>query len=172
MRTWHWAGRAAADRLGALNQNNPVMKHTIVLLPSVALAVTATLLLAASHEAAPAAVRSDARDQIERGRHLVQDVALCADCHAPRLPTGEFDRARWLQGAPIGFKPTMEMPWTLAAPPLAGLANYTDEQVRRVLTTGVRPDGSAPLPPMPAFHLQAEEADAVIAYLRSLPSAK
>ena len=144
------------------------MKHALVLLLVSVLASAGTLVLASAVKPAP---RPQAQDRIERGRHLVQDVALCADCHTSRLPTGQFDQARWLQGAPIGFKPTVEMPWSLAAPPLAGLAHYSDEHVRQVLTTGMRPDGSAPLPPMPAFHLSADEADAIIAYLRTVPAA-
>ena len=58
-------------------------------------------------------------ERIARGRHLVDNVALCADCHTPRLPGGQFDRARWLEGSPLGFKPLFEMPWSPVAPPIA-----------------------------------------------------
>lgn len=105
------------------------------------------------------------------GRHLVRDVALCADCHSPRLPTGAFDESRWLLGAAIPFRPTIDMPWAFAAPPIAGLAGFTDDHVVALLKTGARPDGTRPLPPMPAFHLTEEEARAVVAYLRALPAA-
>lgn len=109
---------------------------------------------------------------LEQGRHLVEDVGLCADCHSPRLPTGEFDRGRWLQGAPLGFKPLFEMPWSPVAPPLAGLAGYTDEQAIKFLTTGERPSGVPVLPPMPAYRFTKNEATAVLAYLRSLKAAE
>jgi mono/diheme cytochrome c family protein len=107
--------------------------------------------------------------RIERGRALVENVAMCADCHTPRLPTGAFDRARWLQGGPVGFKPLMEMPWAAVAPGIAGLPGYTEEQGVAFLMTGKRPDGRECLPPMPAYRLSGDEARAVVAYLRSLP---
>lgn len=118
---------------------------------------------------APAA---EASALIEKGRHLVDDVGLCADCHTPRLPTGEFDRSRWLHGAPLGFKPLFEMPWMPIAPPLAGLPGYTDEQAIKFLVTGERPSGVPVLPPMPAYRFSKDEAAAVLAYLRSLKPAE
>lgn len=111
-------------------------------------------------------------DLVARSRHLVEDVALCADCHAPRLPTGEFDRAHWLMGGLIEFKPTIEMPWALAAPPIAGLPGYTDEQAITLLTTGMRPGGQPPVPPMPGFKFTRDEALAVVAYLRAAAPAR
>ncbi len=107
---------------------------------------------------------------IERGRHLVQDVVGCGDCHTPRLPDGQLDPAKVMQGAVLGFKPLVEMPWNPAAPSVAGLVGRDDPTVLHVLTKGVRPDGSMPLPPMPGFRMSDDEAKAVIAYLRSLPS--
>jgi mono/diheme cytochrome c family protein len=132
-----------------------------------ALALGAASLLRLSVHAAPAPADEGAR--VALGRHLVRDVALCGDCHSPRLPTGAFDENRWLLGAPIPFQPTIDMPWAFAAPPIAGLQGFTDDQLVALLKTGARPDGSRPLPPMPAFKLTEEEARAVVAYLRALP---
>ncbi len=126
------------------------------------------LLFAAA--AAAAAAGPDTR--IERGRHLVEDVGLCADCHSPRQADGTFDRRLWLQGAPLGFAPTAPMPWAPHAPAIAGLPALTDAQAIRLLTTGERLDGTRPLPPMPSYRLNADEAEAVVAYLRSLSSAR
>jgi mono/diheme cytochrome c family protein len=56
------------------------------------------------------------------------------------------------------------------APALAGgPANYTEEQFVSFLQDGVRPDGSQPRPPMPAYRLNEEDARAVVAYINSLP---
>lgn len=109
---------------------------------------------------------------LEKGRHLVENVSMCADCHSPRLPTGEFDRGRWLQGSPLGFKPLFEMPWMPIAPSLAGLPGYTDEQAIKFFMTGERPGGAPVLPPMPAYRFNKDEAQAVLAYLRSLKPAE
>jgi mono/diheme cytochrome c family protein len=128
-------------------------------------ACSLALIVASSASAA----RPDART--EAGRHLVEDVGLCADCHAPRQADGRFDRSRWLQGSTLGFAPTAAMPWAPYAPGIAGLPTLTDAQAIRLLTTGERPDGIRPLPPMPAYRLSATEAEAVVAYLRSLSPA-
>jgi mono/diheme cytochrome c family protein len=117
---------------------------------------------AAQPEAKPA--------EIERGRYLVEGVGMCIDCHSPRLQTGEYDRSRWLMGAPLPFAPTVPMPaWAPAAPSIAGLENYTDEEAVTLLMTGVTPLESHLRPPMPEYRMSAEDAKAVVAYLRSLP---
>ena len=68
----------------------------------------------------------------------------------------------------MGFKPLMEMPWAAAAPGIAGLPGYTDEQAVAFLMTGVRPNGTKCLPPMPEYRMSHAEAGDVAAYLRSL----
>jgi hypothetical protein len=55
-----------------------------------------------------------------------------------------------------------------AAPPIAGLPSMTEAQGVVFLTTGKRPDGSSPRPPMPEFRLNTADASAVVAYLKSL----
>jgi hypothetical protein len=107
--------------------------------------------------------------RVEGGRNLVEKIAQCADCHTPRLATGELDRSRWLQGAPLGFKPLMEMPWAAVAPGIAGMPGYTEEQAIAFFMTGVRPGGAKCLPPMPEYRLGRDDAADIVAYLRSLP---
>jgi cytochrome c553 len=116
--------------------------------------------------------RTDPAQSVERGRVLVENVAMCADCHSPRLQTGEFDRSRWLQGGPLGFKPLMEMPWAPFAPSIAGLPGLTEEQGEVFFTTGRRPSGVPCLPPMPAYRFSKEDATDLVAYLKSLPAAQ
>ncbi|MBE2216188.1 MAG: c-type cytochrome [Opitutaceae bacterium] len=142
------------------------MKNTLLVVPIVA---GAAGLICIAVQTRPALARTQSPEELlAQGRHLVTNVALCGDCHSPRLGTGGFDRARWLGGAPIGFNPVVPMPWAPVAPPLAGLPGRSDAEVVALLTTGARRDGTAPLPPMPAFHLSEQEAAAVVAYLRSL----
>lgn len=107
-------------------------------------------------------------DLIGRGRYLVESVGLCADCHSPRNERGEFVREHWLQGAPLPFQPLVPMPWAPAAPAIAGLHQMSEAQAVSFFTTGVRPDGSQPRPPMPAFRFAEPDARAVVAYLKSL----
>jgi mono/diheme cytochrome c family protein len=124
---------------------------------------------AAPADAAPALTEMQAANPlIVRGRYLVEQVGLCADCHSPRTPTGHFIREQWMLGAALPFQPMVPMPWAPAAPPLAGLPAMNDQQAIEFLRTGKRPDGSMSRPPMPPFRFDTEDASAVVAYLRSL----
>jgi mono/diheme cytochrome c family protein len=106
---------------------------------------------------------------ISRGRYIVEHVGLCGDCHTPRDQTGMPVAERKLTGAPIGFRPLHPMPFAEHAPPLAGIpAHFTPTQLATFLQTGRRPDGSAPLPPMPPYRLSKDDAWAVVDYLKSL----
>ena len=107
---------------------------------------------------------------VARGKYLVTQIGLCQDCHTPRDQKGEYIQSKWLEGAPIGFSPSVEMPWAGTAPPLAGLEGWTDPQIMKFLTTGIDRDGKNPRPPMPAYRFNNADAKAVVAYLRSLKS--
>jgi hypothetical protein len=114
---------------------------------------------------APAA--ADAR--IERGRYLVERVALCADCHTERDWKGRQDREHWLQGARLDFKPAKIMPWAAVAPPIAGLPTFaTDEQAVKYFEAGLNRNGKQSSSPMPQYRLAHDDALAVVAYLRTL----
>ena len=110
------------------------------------------------------------KEESERGRYLVEEVAKCPECHTPRKPNGELDGEAWLQGAPIWIRPVANIqPWADNAPALAGLGGFTDAQVERVLEKGMGPNGEALRAPMHIYHMQRQDARAIIAYLKSLP---
>lgn len=113
-----------------------------------------------------------AQDQVQHGRYLVESVAMCIDCHSPRTETGEFDRQRWLQGSALDFAPVHPIPgWSNFAPGIAGLPDWSEEEMIHLLQTGTRTDGYRPGPPMPPYQMNREDAAAVAAYLQSLPAA-
>lgn len=142
------------------------MKHLILAAACAALAACSPGATAKSEPATapdPAAV-------VARGKYIVDNVALCGDCHTQRLPTGLLDDAHYLQGATLVFKPSNPQPWAPTTPALAGLPKgYDEAQLAQLLQTSVKPDGSHPLPPMPDFKLTPEDAAAAAAYLKSLP---
>ncbi len=108
--------------------------------------------------------------QVEHGRYLVHQVAMCIDCHSPRDEKGQFIEGRHLAGSQLDITPTVPMPWALVAPNLAGLPpHYTRETMTQFLMTGERPGGlPPPFPPMPEFRMHPRDAAAVASYLESL----
>ena len=67
--------------------------------------------------------------KVARGKYLVDQVGLCDDCHTPRDERGAPIAAKYLQGAPIGFKPVIAVPvWADKAPAIAGLPGGTMRQ--------------------------------------------
>ena len=106
---------------------------------------------------------------VARGKYLVEDVAVCGRCHTPSLAPGQPDPDRWLMGGAVIIQPTLPTPdWALIAPRLAGAPPGTDAQFITLLTTGISRTGRPPRPPMPQFRLTRDDAEAVLAYLKSL----
>ena len=119
--------------------------------------------------AGPVRAEPPADAQIQRGKYLVERVAMCADCHSARDWKGRQDREHWLQGAKLDFKPARLMPWAAVAPAIAGLPAFaTDEQAVKYFETGLNRDGKNSSPPMPQSRFDHDDAVAVVAYLRSL----
>jgi len=107
--------------------------------------------------------------EIEHGRYLVHNVALCVACHSPRDENGRLIETRLLSGARIPVaSPFAEQPWVYQAPNIRGMTGYTEEEGVRLLTEGITRDGLAPRPPMQQFHMNRDDARAVVAYLKSL----
>ena len=108
----------------------------------------------------------------QRGKYLVEEVAVCSNCHTPRLGNGELDRSRWLQGGSLFFQPPQPIPdWPIVAPRIGGAPPATDEQMVTLLTTGIWTTGQPLRQPMPRFHMSKEDAEAVIAYLKTVKPA-
>ena len=139
--------------------------------------VCPTLFLASTFGVAYALQASSRRAadkaEIERGRYLVEEVAKCAECHTPRDASGQLKREAWLQGAPLWITPVRSIPnWADRAPALAGLPSLTDEEAERVLEKGMGPEGETLRPPMHIYHMNHNDAQAIVAYLKSLPEAE
>lgn len=109
--------------------------------------------------------------RVARGEYIVEGVAVCWRCHTTRDASGGPDRTRWLMGAPVLFEPTTATAsWAQVAPRLAGMPPGTDEQFITLMMTGVSRTGRPPNPPMPSFGMTRDDAESVLAYLKSLRS--
>ncbi len=101
----------------------------------------------------------------ERGKYIVESVAMCERCHTPRNEAGQIDSSRRLAGAPI----LQAVPgWAIYAPRLAGTPPGTDEELIRLWTTGIWKTGAPLRQPMPGFRMTKQDAEAVLAYLKTL----
>ncbi|HLH76715.1 MAG TPA: c-type cytochrome [Candidatus Binataceae bacterium] len=119
--------------------------------------------------ASPLWAQSARSQQIAHGRYLVENVAMCGECHSPKV-NHRLDHAHWLQGAKLDFH-SGNVPGVAGyAPAIAGLpAGWNTEQTALFLETGKTPSGVPPRAPMPPYRMQPRDAQAVAAYLASLP---
>ena len=104
-----------------------------------------------------------------RGKYIVEDVAYCTNCHTPRLANGQLDRTKWLEGGPLFWQPAEHLPdYPQLAPRIAGTPPANDDEMITLLTTGVWKDGTKLRAPMPQFRLTKEDAQAVVAFLKTV----
>lgn len=112
--------------------------------------------------------------RLERGKYLVEEVSRCQECHTPTLPDGSFDKANWMKGATlIGVPAKPPEDWHQKAPDITSTSklwtNWKYEGFVAFLSTAKNPRGHKAGPPMPAYTLKAEDAEAMATYLKSLP---
>jgi mono/diheme cytochrome c family protein len=107
---------------------------------------------------------------VARGKYLVDGVARCGQCHTPHDDSGGQDRARTLQGAPVPFLPARpNANWPINAPRIGGTPlPASDADMVKLLTTGIWTTGNPLRAPMPEFHMNRSDAEAVVAYLKSV----
>ena len=118
--------------------------------------------------------RRNASDPVQYGEYLVSSYG-CVHCHSPIDENGEHISGmkfaggqKWELGAYGTF-----VSYNLTSDSATGLGRWTDDQIKAVLTKGVRRDGSRMLPfPMPwttLATLSSSDLDAMVAYLRTIP---
>ena len=113
-------------------------------------------------------------DPVKRGAHLVETLG-CVLCHSPvdenkrMLPGMKLAGGMLIRVNPFGDFPS----GNLTSDKATGLGNWTNEEIKRVITKGILRDGSRLLPyPMDygSFStLTPADLDAVVAYLRTVP---
>jgi mono/diheme cytochrome c family protein len=110
---------------------------------------------------------------VERGRYLVDTVMTCHNCHTPKGPTGDIaDKAL------SGFLTFDEPPFKVTASNITpdrdtGIGAWSDADLKKFMTTGLRPNGIPVAPIMPTGYyriLVPNDLDAIVAYLRTVGS--
>jgi mono/diheme cytochrome c family protein len=112
-------------------------------------------------------------DKVKKGFYLVT-VAHCMECHTPMGPRGREFATKLGTG---GFE--FPGPWgvsvsrNITQSKEKGIGGWTDAEIKRAITQGISKDGSKLKPPM-GFHyystMTAEDLDAVVAYLHTVPA--
>jgi mono/diheme cytochrome c family protein len=105
-----------------------------------------------------------------RGRYLVEHVAMCVECHSGRDEHGRIIPAELYKGGALPPGPQWAVDWPVRAPRNSGLAGYSDEDGRRLLMQGaISRSGQQLRAPMPRFRMTLQDANDVIAFMRSVP---
>ncbi len=115
-------------------------------------------------------------DPVAYGAYLAGPVGHCIECHTPmsghardfaqRLNAGGFEiPGPWGIAVAANITPDIE----------TGIGAWSDSEIKRAITGGVRPDGGLLGPPM-GFHyyrnIRVADLDAIVAYLRSVKPVK
>jgi hypothetical protein len=140
-----------------------------------ALAVLFTLVLSGCKEKSPQFPVERTRTRLERGKYLVNAVAICFQCHSEIDWTGS--RAGLPVKGALGAGRSERMPFLVAIPNLTpdretGAGSWSDEQLYRAMTQGIGHDGRTLFPEMPYAQLRKlseEDLGSIIVYLRSIP---
>lgn len=147
----------------SLNRTGTVRRLRAALVADCILGLTLTCILATG---------TAAETPIERGSYLVNAVMACDGCHTPRGASG-LDMERRFSGGSIVWETPAYTVWGSNITPDrdTGIGSWSKDDIKRLLTTGVRPDGVTVAPQMPyGFYriLTPGDLDAIAAYLKSI----
>jgi mono/diheme cytochrome c family protein len=112
-------------------------------------------------------------DQIRQGEYIAH-VAGCVSCHSRQTETGEFiEETMFAGGNPFDLGPLgIVFSKNLTSDPETGLGDWTAEEIKTAISTGVSRDGLHLFPVMPyTFYNNMAESDldALVTFLQTLP---
>jgi len=109
-------------------------------------------------------------NKLAYGTYLAGPLGHCIECHSTPGPNGAPDFANKTGGGGMHFKG----PWGISYAPNitpSGIGKYTDDDIKKAITSCTRPAGSRLMPPMayPYYrNIAPADLDAIVVYLRSL----
>jgi len=111
--------------------------------------------------------------KIARGRYLAEEIARCQDCHTPKMDNGSFIKSQWMKGTKLNVAPAAPVVgWHAVTPDItpngALWKRWGDAGMVAFLETGKTPRGGNAGPPMPTYTLKHEDAEDIVAFLKSL----
>jgi len=112
-----------------------------------------------------------AQTPVERGSYLVNAVMACDGCHTPRGPSGFNMERRFSGGSQIWDEAAYTVRGSNITPDRdTGIGTWRADDIKRLLTEGVRPNGVPVAPQMPyGFYkiLTPTDREAIAAYLQT-----
>jgi len=116
------------------------------------------------------------QDKVAYGRYVVTALAHCFECHTGPDDHGAPDVQHKLGAG--GFMIMLAPNAAVATPNITqdtetGIGAWSDADIKKAITDGIRPDGRHLAPPMPYSYFKkmtAEDLDAVVAFLRTVPA--
>jgi mono/diheme cytochrome c family protein len=109
------------------------------------------------------------------GKYLVENISTCGDCHTPHGPSGPMPEMLMAGNVlPRGSKGAEIVP-NITPDRETGIERWSRNEIARYLRTGSRPDGGLAQSLMAGLifssfsHLTKEEAQAIAAYLKTIP---
>ncbi|MGD2130691.1 MAG: cytochrome c [Lysobacterales bacterium] len=113
----------------------------------------------------------DHNDKVAYGAYLAGPLGHCIECHSTPDKNGVPDVVNHLGAGGMEFPG----PWGVSVSrniTPTGLAHRSDAEIKKIITTGVRDDGTRLLPPMGVHyyaHLTDTDLTDIVDYLRTLP---
>ena len=117
----------------------------------------------------------DLNDKLKRGFYLVT-IAHCMECHTPFGPPGtgvDFGNSLGKGGREFHGPWGVSTSRNITSSKTKGIGDWSDADIKRAITQGVRKDGSKLKPPMgfPYYAKMSDgDIDAMVAYLRTVPA--
>jgi mono/diheme cytochrome c family protein len=117
-----------------------------------------------------------AQTPVERGSYLVNAVLACDGCHTPRGPMGLNMERRFSGGSQVWDESAYTVRGSnITQDPETGIGAWSVNDIKKLLTEGVRPNGVPVAHQMPyPFYkiLTPGDLDAVAAYVKSVPAVR
>jgi mono/diheme cytochrome c family protein len=110
-------------------------------------------------------------DLVKRGDYLVNTIMTCGNCHSPKGPPSAVAGKEFTGGPPFDLPPFTVTPSNITEDKETGIGTRSDADIKKLLRTGVRPNGVPIASVMPVgFYGIITDAvmDAIVAYLRTV----
>ena len=113
-------------------------------------------------------------DKVARGKYLAEEIGKCQECHTPVNEKGEREQDKAMKGRVLNWTPIVPVAdWHKTSPDITPAGRLWsrwggEEAIIKYLMTGLTPRGKLAGPPMPAYKMKREDAEAIVEYLKTL----